>query len=218
MVWNVDTWNLVRVLDGHSDQVTCICGFESRLVSGSDDGTIKLWNTETWSCEVTLHRDEQASGVLCLAVCGGRLLSGTSIRENDLAAIMVWDTQYWTCEHVIEAHKDTLWALLACDSPAGEKLISACVDGTVRVWSTDTWHCEQTLESHSEPVYTLATLDGKILSGSHDETVVQWVYDPLDSRWKKERVLQSEQGVWAMTIWNDRLVCGLCDHSIKIWR
>lgn len=44
----------MRTLDDHGDAVNAVIECAGRLASGSDDGTIKLWNTDTWQCEVTL--------------------------------------------------------------------------------------------------------------------------------------------------------------------
>ncbi len=55
-VWNTDTWSLVRSLDDHTDVVNALIDCEGRLASGSDDGTIKLWNTANWQCEVRTHQ------------------------------------------------------------------------------------------------------------------------------------------------------------------
>lgn len=51
-MWNTDTWSVVRSLDDHTDVVNALTDCEGRLASGSDDGTIKLWNTDNWQCEV----------------------------------------------------------------------------------------------------------------------------------------------------------------------
>jgi len=223
MVWNPETWNLVRTLDGHEDQVNCVLECEGRLVSGSDDGTIKLWNTRSWSCEMTLHHERQASGVLSLAVVGERLVSGTS-KDNANACIAIWNTQHWTCDQILEAHSDSVWALRVLTMPNSSdgslqsmKLVSASVDQTLTVWDAETWTPDQTLCGHSGPVYALACLDGKIVSGSHDETIVLWEHDPTEEKWKRGRELTS-RGVWALTVWQDRLVSGLSDNTIQVWR
>lgn len=42
----------MRTLDDHNDAVNAVIECAGRMASGSDDGTIKLWNTKTWQCEV----------------------------------------------------------------------------------------------------------------------------------------------------------------------
>jgi WD40 repeat protein len=46
-----------------------------KLISGSNEGTIKVWNTDTWVCERTLKG--HTSAVLCLVVHGDKLISGS---------------------------------------------------------------------------------------------------------------------------------------------
>jgi F-box/WD-40 domain protein 7 len=56
---------------------------------------IKVWNTDTWTCERTLegHDDEVSS----LVVHGDKLISGSY--DN---TIKVWNTDTWTCECTLD--------------------------------------------------------------------------------------------------------------------
>jgi len=130
--------------------------------------------------------------------------------------VKVWNAANWTCERVIEAHKDSIWALQVCNGPDGEKLFSASVDTSIQVWDMDTWTLEHTLRGHHGPVYALTSLGGKVMSGSDDETMHVWGFDAETNEWKSERMLRSK-GVWSLIYFNDRLVSGLADHNIKVF-
>jgi WD40 repeat protein len=47
-----------------------------KLISGSDDWTIKVWSTDTWTCERTLEGHD--GKVYSLVVHGDKLISGSS--------------------------------------------------------------------------------------------------------------------------------------------
>jgi WD40 repeat protein len=53
-----------------------------KLISGSSDNTIKVWNNDTWACERTL--ESQDGSVLFLSVHGDKLLSAGD------SAVKVW--------------------------------------------------------------------------------------------------------------------------------
>jgi WD40 repeat protein len=75
----------VHTLRGHSDKVNCFDFRHSatmQLVSGSRDGTIKVWDLDTYTCAQTLLGHE--SSVICLASCQGQ---GPLISVSDDATI-----------------------------------------------------------------------------------------------------------------------------------
>jgi WD40 repeat protein len=48
-----------------------------KLLSSSDDGLIKVRNTDTWACERTLKGSQTSVAVNCLVVHGDKLISGS---------------------------------------------------------------------------------------------------------------------------------------------
>ena len=44
---------MAAVLEGTAANVVVSC--RGRLASAGDDGTIKLWGSTSWACEVTVH-------------------------------------------------------------------------------------------------------------------------------------------------------------------
>jgi len=56
-VWDYQTKTCVATLDGHSNNVSVVC-FHPELplvVSGSEDGSIRLWNAKTYRLEKSLN-------------------------------------------------------------------------------------------------------------------------------------------------------------------
>jgi hypothetical protein len=90
-----------RTLAGHTYGVKCMVVHGDKLISGSGDTTIKVWNTDAWTCERTLagHTDY----VSFLVVHGDKLISGSGDET-----IKVWSTDTWTCEHTLEGHHSSV--------------------------------------------------------------------------------------------------------------
>ena len=69
---------------GHSDAVAALCVCADKVVSGSWDSTVKVWNADTGGCEKTLEDHEGTVRALCNA--NGRLVSAA-----EDGAVYVWD-------------------------------------------------------------------------------------------------------------------------------
>jgi WD40 repeat protein len=141
-VWDVATGRCEGTLAGHTGRVSCLAVSGNRLVSGSLDGTAKVWRMEgavsTWRCERTLagHGDR----VNCVATWGGKVASGSADKT-----IRVWGVLAGTHEQTLVGHEDDVMALVAC----GQRLISSSQDKTVKVWSMATWACVQTVQAYA---------------------------------------------------------------------
>nr|ACD37566.1 beta prime coatomer protein complex subunit [Philodina roseola] len=68
-IWDYQNKTCVQTLDGHSQNVGCI-GFHPELpiiISGSEDGTVKLWHSNTYRLESTLNYGlERCWTIACL--------------------------------------------------------------------------------------------------------------------------------------------------------
>jgi hypothetical protein len=90
-----------RTLAGHTMAVRSVVNHGDKLIRGSVDNTIKVWSTDTWTCERTLegHNDT----VYSLLMHGDTLISGSN--DN---TIKVWSTNTWTCELTSSPSKATI--------------------------------------------------------------------------------------------------------------
>ncbi|MDF1538471.1 MAG: hypothetical protein P1Q69_06175 [Candidatus Thorarchaeota archaeon] len=48
-VWKKKTWESVKTLDGHTDNVNAIAVDETRVYSSSDDGTVRVYDKTDWT-------------------------------------------------------------------------------------------------------------------------------------------------------------------------
>jgi WD40 repeat protein len=70
---------LERTLQGHANTVrsVCVSADGSRLFSGSDDNTIKVWDVATGACVQTLQGHAEWVWSVCVLADGSRLFSGS---------------------------------------------------------------------------------------------------------------------------------------------
>ena len=151
---------------------------EDLLASGSNDGTIKVWNWRTGRVLRTMT--SHYSSALSLRLVGEHRLACGS--EDGL--ISVWnlaDASAWPVE--LRGHTGAVRALELLED--GRRLASASDDGTVKIWrlaaedgSDDQIEAEQTLSGHTAAVVSLEAISAdKLASGSLDGTVRVWELD-----------------------------------------
>ena len=121
---------VLQPLQGHTSFVRCVAAMsEGRVISGSYDKTIKLWDVDEGTCLKTFKGHKGV--VTCLV----------SISENSFASssgdgtIKVWDVSTGKCTKTIEGEGGDVWAVAW--SQQEEYLISAHANGTIKIWSID---------------------------------------------------------------------------------
>jgi hypothetical protein len=136
-------------------------------VSGSGQGTIQLWDIEktrllrSWSTD---------SAIRALAVDRSEQLL-VSAGESEL---VLWNLPRGQRLHQLHGHSGAVQAVAI--SAAGDLVISAGVDRTIRIWDVATGDLLQVLVGHDRQINCLAlTPDGRsIITGSDDKTVKVW--------------------------------------------
>lgn len=84
-LWDTATQCSRHILFGHTGAVTCTDVDMHKVVSGSNDRTVKVWSLENGDCQLTLPGDH-TSGVSCVTFNDQWVISGDSSGE-----IKVWD-------------------------------------------------------------------------------------------------------------------------------
>jgi WD40 repeat protein len=104
-VWDAETGALETKFMGHKDWVRALLVHEGRLFSASADGTIRAWALGTWEAMATVqaYSSEEERYVCCLAVSGGRLVSGSRGGTDDDAwfEVYVWDLTTLECKRTL---------------------------------------------------------------------------------------------------------------------
>ncbi|KAM8710765.1 hypothetical protein ACLKA7_017401 [Drosophila subpalustris] len=102
MNWRSRPVRKPKVLKGHDDHViTCLQFSGNRIVSGSDDNTLKVWSAVNGKCLRTLVG--HTGGVWSSQMSGNIIISGSTDRT-----LKVWDMDSGSCVHTLQGHTSTV--------------------------------------------------------------------------------------------------------------
>jgi WD40 repeat protein len=119
-------WSVVFAPDGHT------------LASSSSDRTVKLWDTQTAECRITLQGHTDRIVPVAFHPDGKSIASG-----SDDLTIRLWDS--WSGHLLMTFNGHTGWVISLAFSPDGNTLISSSGDGTIKLWDTHSGECIRTL-------------------------------------------------------------------------
>ena len=207
------TWSMIRSLEGHQDSITTVAVSpdNSKILTGSADNTIRLWELATGQCVSTFAGHQNSVTCVVFSTDGTLALSGSRDRT-----VRLWDVSSGTCLRVLEGHRDTVEAvaIIADD----RKAISASSDGTIRVWDVEVSTCLDVFDEHRGPVMALAADSAGLLavSGSQDGGIRIW--DVAGHRCT-HAIEGHSAAIVSITLSNDGrfALSGSRDGTLKVW-
>ncbi|XP_078726788.1 uncharacterized protein LOC144943292 isoform X2 [Lampetra fluviatilis] len=161
--WASGRYAVERALRGHGDRVTCLDCDGEWLVSGSVDGTARVWRVATSECAHVLARHTDA--VNAVRVRAGVVLTGCSD-----SLIRVFSAATGECTRALMGHSAAVDHL--CYD--GARLLSASADRTVRVWAVKGGRCLHILRGHEDEIQALHQCGLLALSASWDCSLRLW--------------------------------------------
>lgn len=161
-------------LQGHTEYVTCCAVlpkcYGNKIISGSCDRTLKLWNLETAKCEHTFidhTREIQCVSVVHFDETNIKIVSGS----ND-KTLKIWNIETGQCEHTLNGHNGAVSCIAVLPDA---RIVSGSHDCTLKIWNTQTKTCDKTLTGHNNWLSCINVLsDGRIISGSFDSIIKIW--------------------------------------------
>jgi WD40 repeat protein len=99
----------------------------TKIISGSYDNTIKIWNANTGECIKTLEGHSRSVESVAYSTDGTKIISGSM--DN---TIKIWDANTGECLQTLEGHTSTV--LSVAYSPDGTRIISGSYDDTIKIW------------------------------------------------------------------------------------
>eukprot|EP00057_Strongylocentrotus_purpuratus_P003795 XP_003727375.2 PREDICTED: F-box/WD repeat-containing protein 7 [Strongylocentrotus purpuratus] len=202
--WRFGEIKTGKALKGHDDHViTCLQFNGQRIVSGSDDNTLKVWSALTGKCLRTLVG--HTGGVWSSQMNNNIVISGSTDRT-----LKVWNADTGHCIHTLYGHTSTV----RCMHLHGNKVVSGSRDATLRLWDIETGLCLHVLMGHVAAVRCVQYDGRRVVSGAYDYTVKVW--NP-----ETEECLHTLQGhtnrVYSLQFDGTHIVSGSLDTSIRVW-
>ena len=215
-IWQIDSLNQSnqipdKILKGHHDNIWSIAlnPDGTKIVSGSSDRTIKIWNSQTGECLKTLtgHNRPVLSVVFSpdgntIASCGGHSI------------IKLWNSQSGECVQTIQERASYIIKF----NSNGSILASGHTSGIVKLWDINNGQCIQNLGNFGKPIISIAfSPHGNYIAyGSYDGTVTVW--DITNN--KSIAILQEKfSSPWSLAFSKDSnlLAVGRDCEMIQIW-
>ncbi|KAI1743009.1 WD40 repeat-like protein [Xylaria scruposa] len=240
------SWTSGKVKPGHvafaahpRHVITCLQFDDDKIITGSDDMLIHVYDTRTGKLRRRLEGHE--GGVWALQYEGNVLVSGSTDRS-----VRVWDIEKGLCTQVFYGHTSTVRCLqilmptkILKDGqetmmPTKPLIITGSRDSQLRVWrlpeagsrryiqtgppanDADCPYFIRTLQGHAHSVRAIAAHADTLVSGSYDNTVRVWRI----STGETVHVLQGHsQKVYSVVldIERNRCISGSMDSFVKIW-
>jgi WD40 repeat protein len=229
------------ILSGHQDYVDCMTIWNHKLISGSQDGTIKIWDLHKDQSLLTL--EGYPDKIRCMIVWDDKLIfssgyftlvwdlnTGQELRaffhDEKMTCMTVWDNKliFSSEDKVIKISDLNTRRLLQklkghrdwvrCMLIWNDKLISGADDKTIKIWDLHTGQNLQTLKGHRDWIRCMLIWNGKLISGSDDKTIKIW---DLHTGQNLQTLRGHRSWIRCMTIWNDKLFSGVDNKTIKIW-
>ena len=141
-----------------------------RVLSGSDDKTVRLWEVETGRC-LRVLKGHTAGELWGVAWSADQRLALSGSRD---ATVRLWEVETGRCLRVLEGHRHLVTSVVW--STDQRYALAGAHDDTIRLWEVETGRCLRVLEGCTSLVWSVAwsTDQRRALSGELHGIVRLW--------------------------------------------
>lgn len=195
-------------LKGHTRTVRAISSDRGKIVSGSDDQSVIVWDKQT--CQLLEELKGHDAQVSCV-----RMLSGERVltAAHD-GTVKMWDVRTDTCVATVGRCSSAALCLEYDDSTG--ILGAAGRDGVVYIWDIRAGRQMHKLGGHTQWIRSLRMVGDTVISGSDDWTARMWSL----SRGSCDAVLACHGGpvlCVEYTVADKGIITGSTDGLLRFW-
>ena len=126
----------------HAEEITCVTYIQInnsindyRVISGSEDKTLRIWNPHTGTCQCVLKG--HTAPINCVVVTPNRVIvSGSSDHT-----LRLWN-QYGNCDYILNNDRN-----ISCMNIFSDEYVISGSKGEIRIWNVVTGKCERILKN-----------------------------------------------------------------------
>ncbi len=215
LVWSPTSPKPLATLFGHKKWVTSIVWEPvhrdracERLASASSDGSVKIWNSRTGKCEVSMTAHTQSVEALCW---GGEGFLYSASRDRTICMWAAEGASKGTLVKQLKGHGHRINALaLSCDH--------VCRSGA-HTYKATSFDDEDAAFTAATALYQkrCGGVEERLVSGSDDFTLFLW--SPIKSKQPVARLTGHQQLVFCISYSPDGrfIASGSADKKIKLW-
>ena len=214
---DLDNYELLITLSEHKNAVTSVIQFgDEKLITGSKDKTIKIWDTYENSFHCTQTIEDHKEGVYSLCeITGQRFASGSEDKT-----IRIWgeNNGSFECLKVLSDHKSRVRAMVQTNNgfliTGGDKyIIIYRING-------DNYNKLEKISAHNNSITRIIKLaDGKIASSSRDYLIKIWNISKNGVFTLSEILKAHTHSVYDIIELKDRRLASVSgDNLVIIWK
>ena len=178
-----------------------------KVVSGSLDNSVKLWNSETGELQWAGYHTDNVYSV-DFSPLGNKVVSGSLDKT-----LKVWNSQngalLWTGNHS-EYVSEVIF------SPSGNTILSSSGDNTIKLWNAETGAIIWTgLHSNNVNSIAFSPSGNKVASGSLDNTLKVW--SVLNGTLLWTGIHSGEISTIDFSPDDTKILSGIFDQNLKLW-
>ncbi|THH14174.1 hypothetical protein EUX98_g9637 [Antrodiella citrinella] len=169
-IWDPVSGQQLGMIEGHVDGIVSCMAFSpdgSRILTGADDQTARVWSSENGEELVTLR--EHTAAVWAVAWSPDSQYVATGGLDE---TIVVCNSYSGEIIHLLRDRPSPVTTLLWTE----DLLIAGAADGTVRLWNDKTGAFVAELQGHIDRVNTTVLAKGgvNVVSSAEDGTIRKW--------------------------------------------
>jgi len=224
-LWDIQTGQETRCFQGHTVSIrpttsrffvgdivmsVCISPDGRYALSGSQDGTLRLWDIQSGKEIRSFGGHSDIVYSVCFSTHGQQALSG--LRNGTLK---LWDILTGLVIGSFKGHSDSIESV--CISPDGRQALSGSSDHTMKLWDIQTGQETRCFQGHTDTVESVCfSPDGQYALSGADKTLKLW-----DIQTGQEiRSFEGHKSFVSSVIFSPdgrQALSGSVDGTLKLW-